>query len=198
MCFCSLHYPLPSFFRYFWAGLDPQVHTDTFYLGLLHLFCRDSLSEKEILLQAALAAALGTLLRFLLQHPQINPFFLPSPPTSTVNVPCSQTQVKGFAQHSGCFTADKGQLELPIPPEDAAMVNAGQGTGQPRLPQAPHGSLPSSLQAQGLLLFALWPLPSSAGSLASTPWRKEQFCLVSSRFWEESRCWGIWQQQFFL
>lgn len=70
---------LPSaffFFLYLWAGLMPQVHTDTFSLGLLHLFCCDSLCEKEILLQAALAAALGTLLRVLLQHPK-NPLFFP-------------------------------------------------------------------------------------------------------------------------
>lgn len=78
------------------------------------------------------------------------------------------------------------------------MVNAEQGTGQPRLPQAPHGSFPCSLRAQGLWLFAPWPLPSSAGSLARTPRRKEPFCLVPSRFWEESRCGGIWQQHFIL
>lgn len=70
---------LPSafFFLFLWAGLIPQVHTDTFSLGLLHLLCWDSLSEKEILLQAALAAALGTLLRVLMQHPQKTPFFSP-------------------------------------------------------------------------------------------------------------------------
>lgn len=71
---------LPSafFFLHIWAGLKPQVHTDTVSLGLLHLFCCDSLCAKEILLQAALAASLGTLLRVLLQHPpKKTPFFSP-------------------------------------------------------------------------------------------------------------------------
>lgn len=70
---------LPSalIFLYPWAGLKPQVHTDTFSLEFLPLFCCNSLSGKEILLQAALAAALGALLRVLLQHPQKIPLFLP-------------------------------------------------------------------------------------------------------------------------
>lgn len=80
----------------------PQVHTDTFSLGLLHLFCCDSLCEKEILLQAALAAALGTLLRVLLQHPKKNPLFFPLPPTGTVNVQCLQMQV--FIKSGVCTT----------------------------------------------------------------------------------------------
>lgn len=80
----------------------PQVHTDTFSLRLLHLFCCDSLCEKEILLQAALAAPLGTLLRVLLQHPKKTLFFSPSPPTGTVNVQCLQTQV--FIKSGVCTT----------------------------------------------------------------------------------------------
>lgn len=73
------------------------------------------------------------------------------------------------------------------------MVNAGQGTGQPRLPQAPLGSFPCSL-------WALCPLASAKLSteLGQGTGTKEPSCLVPSRFWGQSRCGGTWQQRFFL
>lgn len=86
----------------------PQVHTDTFSLGLLHLFCCDSLCEKEILLQAALAAALGTLLRVLLQHPKKTLFF---PLTSHRHGECAVFTNAGVHQ-VGCLHNTVGVLQL--------------------------------------------------------------------------------------